>query len=1090
MMLASTRLLAGVLFLCVCAIQAQAQTTEVFAGSRDFLNLPGTSVATRAPSMTMGPDGNLYLLEAAGNLVRYRVSDGTVTTMPGVSGSPPLDFVAAHSIAFNPAGVAHVLTYYGFFRIDLTTGSKTLLNELPNPGPSEFGPDGTFYWNSASDHRIRALLPSGEVRVIAGTGVAGYGGDGGPAELATLNSPEGLAIAPNGDLYFADRNNSRIRRIDMATGIITTFMGTGATTFTPDGSPAAQTNAAWLDALEFDPAGNLIVVESNRVRRIDASTTIVTTVAGNGSATFAGDGGPATAAGMWPWKLAVDAAGDIFVNDNFNFRVRRIAAATGVINTVVGNGKADYCGENVPARSACLGYVRGLDIEASGNVLIADEHGHRVRRVSAATGDIVTLMNPVSIPGDPSATQIPVGIDHDPAGNVYVTTETHRVWKLDSNGAPTFFAGTGQQGFSGDGGLAGVARLNTPFGVVFDSAGNAFIADTLNNRVRRVDAATRIITTYAGNGNNTVAAGDGGPATSATVTFPQTLAIDPQGNLLIGETGGCIRRVDRVTRVITTLFNYFGVCVSTFPPGPLNPGLLGLASAMAFDQTGNLWFMYHGNLLYIDYATNVFTFVQPNGGFRAEGRTISNPTAIEFDSLGRLYVSDKYNMRVFRISGLTTPVPDTTPPVITPTVNGPLGANGWYVGNVTVSFSVTDAESSIRVMGNCGSSSVTQDTAGITFTCTATSWGGTASRSVTIQRDTAPPVITFGTPTPSPDAQGWNSTDVSVPFTVSDALSGVQSTSKPSPLIIVGQGLGLYQDVTATDVAGNSGYFQTQTVNIDRSPPNIYHTVSGTEGNNGWYRGDVRIEWTVWDDDSLVYRSGCDTTIVSTDTAGATLTCTATSPGGSTIRSVTIRRDTTPPLLTLTTPAVGASYAVNAVVASQYACSDALSGTASCAGTVPNGSPVPTQNAGSQTFQVQATDAAGNTASLSRGYTVTAPVLTFTFERFIDPLRRSPTHNGVTAGSLVPIRWRLIDSTGAAVTNPAAFQSLTVLPLTCQSAAITLNDTATGGAGLSVNPANGYFTYNWQTDAGWTGCRRVQIRFSDNSMREVVFRFQ
>src|SRR5262249_39790668 len=162
----------------------------------------------------------------------------------------------------------------------------------------------------------------------------------------------------------------------------------------------------------------------------------------------------------------------------------------------------------------------------------------------------------------------------------------------------------------------------------------------------------------------------GGPATSATVTFPQNLAIDPQGNLLIGETGGCIRRVDRVTRVITTLFNYYGICVSTFPPpGPSLPGLLGRASALTFGRSGNLWFMFAGNLRYMDYTTGVITQIFPSGGgFRAEGRAISDPTAIEFDSLGRLYVTDKYNMRVFRISGLpNNPVPDSTPPVITPT---------------------------------------------------------------------------------------------------------------------------------------------------------------------------------------------------------------------------------------------------------------------------------------------------------------------------------------------------------------------------------------------------------------------------------------
>jgi len=967
---------------------AAAQTTEVIAGSRDFLNLPGPSVATYAQMMTVGPDGNLYLLEYAHNLVRYRSTDGTVTTMPGVSGLPPLDILTPYSVAFNAAGVPHILTYDGLFRLDQATGSMTLVAALPNPGIyTAFGADGTYYWQSSSDHRIRALLPSGEIRVIAGTGVAGYGGDGGPAELAVLNTPDGFALAPNGDLYVSDRGNARIRRIDAATGIITTYMGTGATTFTPDGLPAAQSNAVWPQGLAFDPAGNLLVVESGRVRRIDASTSIVTTVVGNGSWTFSGDGGPATAAGLSPRGLAVDAAGNIFVQDFGNYRIRRIAAATGVINTVVGNGQADYCGENVPARSACIGYVRGLDIEASGNVLISDEHGHRVRRISAATGNIVTVMNPVQIPGDPVASQIPVGIDHDPAGNIYVTTQTHRVWKLDSSGAPTFFAGTGQQGFSGDGGLAGVARLDTPFGVVFDATGNAFIADTLNNRVRRVDAVTRVITTYAGNGTNTVASGDGGPATSATVTFPQTLAIDPQGNLLIGETGGCIRRVNRTTRVITTLFNYFGVCVSTFPPGPLNPGVLGYASAMTFDRMGNLWFMYRGGLRRMDYTTNVITDVLPSGGggFRAEGRMISSATAIEFDSLGRLYVSDKYNMRVFRISGLPNTTPDSTPPVITPNVNGPVGANGWYVGDVTVSFSVSDPESAITSQQGCGSTTLTQDTTGITITCSATSTGGASTGSVTIARDASPPVLEFGSATPAANANGWNGSDVSIDFTTSDATSGVASTSVPRPLAFTNEGAGMTKSVTVTDNAGNSATFTSPAIQIDKTPPLVLPSVSGPAGNNGWYVGDVQVDWSINEVPASIESStGCAITSVTQDTASSTFTCSVTSAGGVTTRSTTVKKDSTPPTLAFGafSPNPNPAGWYNADVSIAFSADDATSGVAAAS----HPSPLSISNEGvGLSRSVTVTDLAGNSATfqsppinVDKTGPIVAPVVTGT----------------------------------------------------------------------------------------------------------------
>ncbi len=938
MRIAATRVCAWIsVSLLTYAPLAAAQTTEIIAGARDFLDAPGTGVATNQTSMTVGPDGNLYVLEYARNLVRYRVADGTVTTMPGNPGVPPLDFYTQHSIAFDSAGVAHVVTYDGLFQVDLVAGTKTLLGPMPNPGPyTAFGSDSTLYWTSSFDHRIRARLPSGEIRVIAGNDVAGFGGDGGPAELATLNRPDGLAIAPSGDIYFSDQNNHRVRRISAATGIITTVFGTGATAFSPDGLPAAQTNAGWPAGLAFDPAGNLLVVTSNRVRRIDAATTIVTTVAGSGAFTFSGDGGPATAAGIYPWKLAADATGNIFIHDFGNYRIRMVSAATGLITTIVGNGKQDYCGENVAARSACIGYVRGIDIEANGNLLISDEHGHRVRRVTNATGNIVTLMNPVPIPGDPAgATQLPVGVEHDPAGNVYVTTESHRVWKLDSAGAPGFFAGTGQQGFSGDGGQAGIARLNTPADIAFDSAGNAFIADTFNNRIRRVDAATRVITTYAGNGSNTGALGDGGSATAATVTFPQTVEVDPQGNLLIGETGGCIRRIDRVTRVITTLFSYTGQCVSTFPPGTtLLLGSLGRAPVLAFDRVGNLWFMFGGTLRRVDYATNTMTVVTPAGGgvFGAEGRSISYPSALEFDSVGRLLVGDKHEMRVFRISGLANTVPDSTPPVITPQVAGAAGTNGWHLGNVAVTFTVTDAESAIASQTGCDATSVTQDTSGVTFTCTATSTGGTASSSVTVRRDATPPTLEFGAATPAANGNGWHNADVSVAFTASDVLSGIASTSVPSPLEFTSEGMGMRRSVTVFDVAGNSATFETSPVSIDRTAPLITSNLAGTLGNDNWYTSDVQVGWSVNEiPTSLESTTGCDNSVVAADTAGASFTCSATSAGGTASESVSLRRDATPPALTFgaATPAPDANGWNSSDVSIPFDANDALSGVAS-----------------------------------------------------------------------------------------------------------------------------------------------------------------
>jgi hypothetical protein len=303
-----------------------------------------------------------------------------------------------------------------------------------------------------------------------------------------------------------------------------------------------------------------------------------------------------------------------------------------------------------------------------------------------------------------------------------------------------------------------------------------------------------------------------------------------------------------------------------------------------------------------------------------------------------------------------------------------------------------------------------EDTAGTTFTCTATSGGGTSSESVTIRRDGRVPTVHWSIPFPGPTVpgSGWYNQSVYYPVAVTDELSGVAYVSHPSPVLVSAEGASsMVGGFTVRDNAGNTASMYTPPVNIDR----------------------------------------------------------------------------TPPVANITAPAAGATYGIYSSPLANYSCTDALSGIGGCNGTVAHGVTLPTATAGAKSFTVTATDVAGNVSTLGRSYSV-APLV---FERLIEPLRRSPIYNGVTAGSLVPIRWRLL-SAGQAVTNPAAFQSVTVSNVSCQSPMVPLIDTATGGPGFSVNPANGYFIYNWQTEASWAGtCRRVLIRLGDNSVKELLF---
>lgn len=324
----------------------------------------------------------------------------------------------------------------------------------------------------------------------AGNGSASFSGDNGPALGAAMNNPRGMAIDAGGNLYIADSKNFRVRRV-AANGTITTFAGNGISGSQGDGSQAVNASLSDVQGVAADSNGNIYIADSgnHRVRKVSASG-VITTVVGTGAQGFAGDGGPAASAQLnRPTALAFDSSGNLYIADSSNQRIRKVTGGT--ITTIAGNGVAAYTGDGGQATFASLNFPLAVAVDRQGNLYIADAGNNVVRRV---TGTSISTA-----------------------------------------------AGTGVASYSGDGGSATSAALNLPYGVAVDGSGNIFITDSENNRVREVTGNT--INTIAGNSNSGFS-GDGGPATSATLSFPWAVTVDSAGNLFVADMGnGRVRKV-------------------------------------------------------------------------------------------------------------------------------------------------------------------------------------------------------------------------------------------------------------------------------------------------------------------------------------------------------------------------------------------------------------------------------------------------------------------------------------------------------------------------------------------------------------------
>ena len=326
-------------------------------------------------------------------------------------------------------------------------------------------------------------------------------------------------------IYFSDVGNSRIRRVDLTTNVITTVAGGGAGDLGDGGQATSATFSSHPMRVTGDSMGNLFVADAHhaRIRKINSATNTTDTVAGCGVEGYSGDGGPAIHAKIAsPHGTALDHQGNIYIADLKNDRVRKVDASTGIITTVVGNGEHGYSGDDGPATQAMLASPIAVTASANGDLYIADHRNSRICKVDASTGIITTVAGSGEQgfhgdcgPAIQAAISLPRDVALDADRTLYIADgANNRIRKVDPHGMITTIAGTGRSEFSGDGGPARNANLSMPYSIALDRDGNLYIVDTGNYRVRRIDASTGIITTFAGNGSYGFS-GDGGPAIHA-----------------------------------------------------------------------------------------------------------------------------------------------------------------------------------------------------------------------------------------------------------------------------------------------------------------------------------------------------------------------------------------------------------------------------------------------------------------------------------------------------------------------------------------------------------------------------------------------
>ena len=691
-----------------------------------------------------------------------------------------------------------------------------------------------------------------------------------------------------------------------------------------------------------------------------------------------------------------------------------------VYSTYVGGNGLDI-GYNIAVDGSGNAYVAGETfLPVPGNTFPVTNGalgGGTDAFVAKFSGDGSTLVYSTGLGGTASDAALSIDVL---AGNAYVTGQTASASfpvtsGTKSGGTDAFVAKLNASGATDYAIFIGGSSTDIGRGIAVDPSGNAYLTGETASADFPVTSGT------IGGGTDLFIAKIGATGATSAARFlggsnteiGRGIAVDDSGNAYV--TGNTLS--------------------TNFPTqSPLQSSSGGNSDAFVAQLDSSLAGLVYSTYLGgsgEDTAHGVAT--DPNGSVYITGSTLSTnfPTKTPFQDSN----AGARDIFVAKLGG--------TPPLITPVITGTLGDNGWYVSDVTLSWTVEDPESPISTSSGCDTSVVNSDTAGTTFTCVAKSADGTSSKSVTIKRDITPPSVS-GSRSPGPNANGWNNTDVVVSFTCADALSGLLTC--PSPITRTAQGAGQTASGTARDTAGNEAPVTVSEINIDKTFPTIISSKSPGPNANGWNNSDVTVSFTCADALSLI--DNCTPAVtLSSDGAGQIAAGTATDKAGNqvTITATNINIDKSPPTISITSPANGSEHLQGSLLLANWLATDTMSGIASASGTVPSGSLIDTGALGERAFTVTASDLAGNSASLTHNYVLTLLPSDITPPVITALVAGTQGNNGWYVSN-VEVSWTIADSESSFTTSGCESQSLA-----SDSSGITFTCSATSAGGTSTS---------------------------------------